>query len=450
VSDDRFDAVVIGAGPGGKNAAKRLVAGGKRVAVLEDELVGGECPFWACIPSKTLLRPVEAREQAGHVAGLDRPALHWDEVAKYRDYMTSDHDDTAKAKALADAGVEVIRGRGRLDGPGRVTVGSRTLQAHDVVIATGTTATIPPIEGLDRIEPWTNREATALEEVPESAIVLGGGPVGVELGQMLSRFGARVTLIEAAPRLLSREDPAVSDLLGDLLEAEDIDVQNGHKAVGVERGGDGGVLLHLEGGDAFEGERLVIAVGRTPRTKDLGLETVGIELGKGGVIEVDDQCRAGEGMWAIGDVTGIAQFTHVASYQAGVAADTILGRPRVADYRAVPRVVFSDPEVAAVGLTEAQAREQGIAVTVTTGELSDLDRTETYGRGLRGTFGVVAGETDGVILGAWAVGPIASEWIHAMVVAVKARIPLDTLRDSMAQFPSFAEAWPTAAKKAAG
>ena len=448
MSDDRFDAVVIGAGPGGKNVARGLAAAGKRVAVTENELVGGECPFWACIPSKTLLRPVEAREQAGHVAGLDRPALHWEEVAKYRDYMTSDHDDTAKAKALADAGVEIVRGRGRLDGPGRVNVGNRVLQAEHVVIATGTSAAIPPIDGLDRVEFWTNREATALEAVPESAIVLGGGPVGVELGQMLSRFGARVTLIEAAPRLLAREDPAVSDLLRDLLAGEDIDVQTGHKAERVESVDDGGVLVHLEGGDAFEGERLVIAVGRTPRTRDIGLETVGVEPGKGGILEIDEHCRAGDGLWAVGDVTGIAQFTHVASYQAGVVVDAILGRPRAADYRAVPRVVFCDPEVAGVGLTEAQADEQGIDVTVTCGDLSDLDRTETYGRGLRGTFALVAGRADRVILGAWAVGPLAAEWIHPMALAVKARVPLDVLRDSMAQFPSFADAWPTAAKQA--
>src|SRR3954467_9548492 len=229
-ADDRFDAVVIGAGPGGRGVARRLAKAGRRVAVVEDELVGGECPFWACIPSKALLRPAEARGQAAHVAGLERPALHWDEVARYRDYMVSGHDDTKKTKALTDAGIEVVRGRGRLDGPGRVRVGERTLQAEHVVIATGTTSAIPPIDGLDGVEYWTNREATALEAVPASAVVLGGGPLGIELGQMPSRFGARGTIVEGAPRLLDREAPAVGDLLGELLAGEGIDVRTGVKA----------------------------------------------------------------------------------------------------------------------------------------------------------------------------------------------------------------------------
>src|SRR3954471_5241861 len=245
-ADDRFDAVVIGAGPGGRGVARRLAKAGRRAAVVEDELVGGECPFWACIPSKALLRPAEARGETAHVAGLERPALHWDEVARYRDYMVSGHDDTKKTKALTDAGIEVVRGRGRLEGPGRVRAGERTLQAEHVVIATGTTSAIPPIDGLDGVDYWTNREATALEAVPASAVVLGGGPVGIELGQMLARFGARVTIVEGAPRLLDREAPEVGDLLGELLAAEGIDVRTGVKADRVEATGSG-VRVHLDG-----------------------------------------------------------------------------------------------------------------------------------------------------------------------------------------------------------
>ena len=444
-ADERFDAIVIGAGPGGRNAARGLVAADLRVAIVESELVGGECPFWACIPSKTLLRPVEAREEAGHVAGLHRPALDWDEVARYRDYMVSGHDDSAKAARLEKLGIEIVRGRGRLDGPGRVVAGDRALRAERIVLAPGTTSAIPPIDGLDRVAYWTNREATALEDVPESAVVLGGGPVGVEQGQMLARFGARTTIIAAAPRLLARETTSVSDLLGELLESDGIDVRTGAKAAGVAAAG-AGVRVHLDAGDPVEAERLVVAVGRKPRTDGLGLDSVGIETAKGGVIAVDAHCRAGEGMWAIGDVTGMGQFTHVAAYQARVAVDDILGRPRDADYRAVPRVVFSDPEVAAVGETPEQARERGVEVTTAGGQLSDLDRTETYGHDLQGAYGVAADRGAGTVVGAWAVGPLASEWIHPMALAIQARVPLRVLGESMAQFPTFAEAWPMAAR----
>jgi len=440
--DDRFDAVVIGAGPGGRGVARRLAKAGRRAAIVEDELVGGECPFWACIPSKALLRPAEARGQAAHVAGLERPALHWDEVARYRDYIVTGHDDTKKTKALIEAGIEVVRARGRLDGSGRVRAGERTLEAEDVVIATGTTSAIPPIDGLDGVDYWTNREATALEAVPASAVVLGGGPVGVELGQMLARFGARTTIVEALPRLLARETPAVGDRLAELLRAEGIDVRLGAKAVRVE-----GTRVHLDDGGSVEGDRLVVAVGRKARTDDLGLDTVGVEPTDRGTLTVDARCRAGDGVWAVGDVTGVAQFTHVAAYQAGVAVADMLGEPREADYRAVPRVVFSDPEVAAVGETPEQARERGADVAVVTGDLGDLDRTETYGHDLAGGYGLVADREASQVLGAWAVGPLASEWIHPMALAIRARIPLDLVGDGMAQFPTFAEAWPMAARK---
>jgi dihydrolipoamide dehydrogenase len=446
VSEQAFDVVVIGSGPGGRHAARGLAEAGKRVAIVEDELVGGECPYWACIPTKVLLRPVEARGETGHVPGLDPPALDWDAVARYRDYMVSDHDDTAKAEKLAEAGVEIVRGRARLDGPSRVAVGERTLRADRIVLAPGTTSAIPPLEGLDGIGYWTNREATALEAVPESAIVLGGGPVGVELAQMLARFGARTTLVEAAPRLLARETAPVGDLLAELLADDGIDVRLGMKASRAEAAG-AGVRVHLGPGDAVEAERLVIAVGRRPRTEGLGLESVGIAVADDGSIPVDAHCRAGAGVWAVGDVTGVAPFTHVASYQARIAVDAILGRPREADYRAVPRVVFTDPEVAAVGETPEQARERRVDVGVAGGSLSDLDRTQTYGRELQGAYGVVADRGAGIALGAWAVGPLASEWIHPIALAILVRTPLGVLSESMAQFPSFAEAWPMAARE---
>jgi pyruvate/2-oxoglutarate dehydrogenase complex dihydrolipoamide dehydrogenase (E3) component len=442
---DRFDAVVVGAGPGGRNAAKKLAAAGKRVAIVEDELVGGECPFWACIPSKTLLRPIEARGEAGHVAGLDRPALHWDEVARYRDYMVSGHDDGVKAKRLQDAGIAIVRGRGVLDGPGRVVVADRTLEAPWIVVATGTHPAIPPVDGIERVEYWTNREATALEAVPDSAVVLGGGPVGIELGQMLARFGARTTIV-GVPRLLARETPEVGDLIADLLAEEGIGVRTGAKPAGVERTA-GGVRVSFASGEPIEAERLVVAVGRRPRTEGIGLETVGIELAGGGLVPVDAHCRAAEGVWAVGDITGVGQFTHVASYQARVAVDDMLGNPREADYRAVPRVVFSDPEIAAVGETPEQAAQRGADVAIAAGTLADLDRTETYGREVRGAYGLVADRRAGEVVGAWAVGPLAAEWIHPMALAIRARVPLDLVGDGMAQFPTFAEAWPMAARE---
>ena len=343
--------------------------------MVEAELVGGECPFWACIPSKTLLRPVEARGEAAHVAGLDRPALHWDEVARYRDYMVSDHDDTAKAEKLAEAGVEIVRGRGaagrpRPGGGGRAHAARRPHRArhrhHERDPAhrrAWTASSTGPTARPRRSRPCPRARSC-------SAAARSGSS-----SRRCSRASAPArTLVEAEPRLLARETAPVGDLLAELLADDGIDVRLGAKASRVEAAG-AGVRLHMTSGDAVEGERLVIAVGRQPRTEGLGLESVGIAVADDGTIPVDAHCRAGAGVWAVGDVTGVAPFTHVASYQARIAVDAILGRPREADYRAVPRVVFTDPEVAAVGETPEQARERGVDVGIAAGSLSDLDRT---------------------------------------------------------------------------
>ncbi|HZI92418.1 MAG TPA: NAD(P)/FAD-dependent oxidoreductase [Thermoleophilaceae bacterium] len=436
--EDRYDAVVIGAGPGGSGAAGRLADAGCKVAMVEDELVGGECPFWACIPSKALLRPVEAVGSSRHVAGVEARVASVEDVLDYRDYMNSGLDDTGKAKAFADRGVDVVRGRGRLDGPDQVAVGDRVLEAERVILATGTTSRVPDLDGLDAAGYWTNREATSMSEVPESAVVLGGGPVGIELAQAMSRLGSSVTLVHSAERLLAREEPAVGDMLAPLLSEEGIELRLGARASSVSPGEDGRSIVHLDTGEEVQGHRILVAVGREPRTSDLGLDTVGIEPGKRG-IEVDERCRAAEGVYAIGDVTGVAPFTHVASYQARIVCADILGSPRPADYKAVPRVVFCDPEVACVGLTESQAREKGIDAMTADSDLSATDRTETYGRDLTGGFGVIADSRREVLVGAWAVGPLAGEWIHQAVLAVKAEVPLGVLRDSMSQFPTFSE-----------
>lgn len=441
-ASSEYDAIVIGAGPGGRGCASRLNDAGMRVAMLENELVGGECPFWACIPSKTLLRPAEVVSEARHAAGLAEPASRWSEISDYRDYMNSGLDDSAKFEAYAKRGIDVIRGRGRIVAPRTVEVDGRRLESERIVIATGTAAAIPEIDGLSDVPFWTNREGTTFKEVPSSAIVLGGGPVGVELGQMLARYGSKVTLVEAAERLLVREQAGVGELLAKLLRSDGIDVRTGSKAERVES--DSGVTrLWLDSGDAVEGERLLVAVGRRARVDDIGLEVVGAEYGAHG-IEVDARCRAAPGVWAVGDVTGVAQFTHVAAYQARIACADIQGREVAAEYRSVPRVVFSDPEVAAVGLTPEQAAEEGVDVVEASVELGEVDRTETYGRDLTGVLGLVADAERKVLIGAWAVGPLASEWIHIAVLAIKAQVPVSVLRDTVIQFPTFSEAFLTA------
>lgn len=443
-SPDRYDAVVIGSGSGGRGVAKRLNAAGMSVAMLESELVGGECPFWACMPSKALLRPAEVVREARQVAGLSAPAVSWEEVSRYRDYMNSGLDDSRKFARFSEQGIEVIRGRGRLVGRGAVEVDGRRLESDRIVVATGSQAAVPEIEGLRDVEFWTNREGTTFHEVPDSTVVLGGGPVGIELGQLLSRYGSRVTIVEAADILLGREHPRVGGLLSELLQQEGIEVRTGVEATRVTA--DSGATVSLSDGTTVQGERLLVATGRLPRVQGIGLELAGVEFDGHG-IKVDERCRAAPGVWAVGDVTGVAPFTHVAAYQARVAVADIRGEDVRADYRAVPRVVFSDPEVAAVGLTPEEADEAGIDVAEVAVGLDELDRTETYGRELRGEMGVIADRRRQVLVGAWAVGPLAGEWIHTAVLAIRAEVPLAVLRDTIMQFPTFSEALQTAMEK---
>ncbi len=437
---DHFDAVILGAGPAGEVAVSALADGGLRCALVEQELIGGECTNWACIPTKTLLRPPEAQHASARVAGVSKPELEWSRIAEYRDWMTRNLDDSNAISDYESRGITVVKGAGRLAGPGRIEVDGRMLETEHVIVATGSEPIIPPIDGLEDAGYWTNREATQLKEVPASAVVIGGGPVGIELAQILSRFGARVTIVEIFERLLSRETPEVGELIANALEEEEIVLRVGRRAVEVRRE-DGERVVRFEEGEEVRAEVVVVAGGRRPRTKGIGLETVGIEPSSSG-IAVDERCRAAESLWAIGDVTGIAMFTHVGKYQARVATADILGQPARADYRVIPRVVFSDPEIAAVGLAEKQAKEQGIDAISASIELANaIARPWTYEEHPRGSLGIVADRERQVLVGAWAVAPLASEWIHVAALAIKAEIPLAVLRDTIPQFPTFNEGY---------
>jgi len=436
---------VIGSGSGGRGVAKRLAASGMNVAMVEADLVGGECPYWACMPAKTLLRPPEAVASANRVPGVAARIESWDDVVAFRDEVTSGFDDAAKAERYRRLGVTILRGHGRLAGAGVVEVDGTPHLTERVVIATGSETAPLPIDGLDTIDAWTNREVLAITEVPESIALLGGGPVGVELGQMLARYGSRVHIIETADRLLAKEERRVGTAIAAALTAEGVDVRLGASVESVAPQG-ARVLVRLAGGDELDVARVAVVAGRRPRLEGIGLETVGITPGETG-IEVDARCLAAEGVWAVGDVTGIGQFTHVAAYQGRIVCGDIAGESVRADYRAVPRVVFSDPEVAAVGMTSAQADEAGIATAAATVELDTLERSTTYGRDVTGMAGVLADADRGVLIGAHAVGPLASEWIHLAVMAVKAEIPVDVLRDTIAQFPTFSEAFVSAVRE---
>jgi pyruvate/2-oxoglutarate dehydrogenase complex dihydrolipoamide dehydrogenase (E3) component len=436
---ERFDVIVLGGGPAGEVALNTLAKAGHRLALVESELIGGECSNWGCIPSKTLLRPAELKGQSTRSAGVSTPALDFPGLAAYRDYMVSSHDDSTRVARYEERGITVVKERGRIVAPGRVDANGRVLEASAIVVATGAEAVVPPIPGLKEAGFWTNREATALTEIPSSAVFIGGGFVAVELGQFLARFGSRVTIAQGPPRLASREEPQIGELLGTILEEDGIELRLGVRAVGVRVEG-GERLVELDDGSDVRGAVVVVATGRRPRVADIGLEAVGIEPAPRG-IAIDERCRAGDGVWAIGDVTGVAMFTHVGKYQARIAAADICGRPARADYRAVPRVIFTDPEVASVGMSEAGARAEGIDVASATIDLpSSVARSYTYEQDPRGSFGVVVARDRRVLIGAWAVAPLASEWIHQAVLAIRAEVPIEVLKDTIAQFPSFSEA----------
>ncbi|QBI56379.1 dihydrolipoyl dehydrogenase family protein [Streptomonospora litoralis] len=440
--DAQYDAVVIGMGPGGEVAASKLIQNGKRVAVVERELIGGECGYWACIPSKTLLRPLEAAAEAADVAGLDAPTPDWAGMRAYRDTMIRHLDDSKQVEGYRSQGVPVFKGTARITGrdPWVVAVDEHRLTADDVIVATGSSAARPPIEGLEEVEVWTNRQATTVEEVPDRAVVVGGSAVGVEMGQFLARMGCTVTLVQRGPALMDREEPRVGELTAELLRADGVDVRTGIEPRRAYRRGRDSVLELSDGSEAV-GDVVLLATGRAARVEDLELDRVGVETGPKG-LAVDERCQAAPGLWAVGDVTGVALFTHVAKYQGGVVAGNILGRPRTAEYTGVPRVVFSDPEIACVGLTADQARARGVdAVSAEVDLTAGLARPWTYETSPKGHVGVLADRSRGTLIGAWAVAPLAGEWIHTAALAVREQIGVDRLREGIFQFPTFSEGY---------
>jgi pyruvate/2-oxoglutarate dehydrogenase complex dihydrolipoamide dehydrogenase (E3) component len=408
-----------------------------RVAVVERELVGGECSYWACIPSKTLLRPGEAVEEAREVPGAAEAvsgSIDLGAALAYRNFMTSDWDDSDAVGWLDEKGIDLLRGEGRIAGPGRVSVGDETHETERVVVATGSDPVIPPVDGLRELDGvWTNREAIEFKELPGSLIVLGGGPVGVELGQAFHRFGSHVTVCEGESRLLPREPESAGEAVSSALSEEGIALRLGEHASSAEQSGGKYVLRFPDAADVT-GDKLLVATGRRARVHELGLDKVGIEPSKRG-IEVDEQLRAGDGVWAIGDATGIWPFTHVGKYQARVAARAMLGDGDArADYRAVPRVVFCDPQVAVVGESSGSATG--------TAQLAGVARTSTYTREYADKPGFLTLVSDGSkLVGAYAVGPEAGEWLQQATLAIRAEVPIPVLRDTIQPFPTFSEAF---------
>ena len=451
-----YDVVVVGAGPAGEVAAGRAAEAGLAVAIVERELIGGECSYWGCIPSKTLLRPGDVLAAARRVPGAAAAVTGDLDVAAafaQRDYMTSHWNDAGQVPWLEDRGVTIVRGHGRLAGPRVVEVANSAAGPHRpvaqraVVLATGSRAVVPPIPGLAEVRPWDNRTVTEAKELPRRLLVLGGGTVGAEMAQAYRRLGAeQVTVIEGTHRLLSREEPFACQEVAAAFTAEGIEVVTGARTTAVRREGtDGPVVATLAGGRELVAEEILVAVGRRPTTDDLGLDTVGLEAGR--YVPVDDRLRVvgvdGEWLYAIGDCNGRALLTHMGKYQGRIAVDAILGRDvrDVASTGIVPRVTFTDPQVCAVGPTEAQARGTYPRVRVVRVATGAVAGAYVMGNEVNGTSQLVVDEDRRVVVGATFTGPGVQELLHSATVAIAGEVPLERLWHAVPSFPTVSEVW---------
>jgi pyruvate/2-oxoglutarate dehydrogenase complex dihydrolipoamide dehydrogenase (E3) component len=440
---EQFDVVVIGAGPAGEVVAGDLAAGGKKVAVVERERVAGECSFWACMPSKTLLRPVELLTAARRVPGAREAVSGEFDVAAalaWRDRMVSNWGDAGYATWLTDRGIELIRGDGRLVGDGDVDVENRRLHADEIILATGSHTRVPPIEGLLETRYWTNREATGVKQLPERLLILGGGAVGVELAQAYARMGSSVALVEGADRILPGEDPTVGEAIGDALKADGVELHLSVKATKVH-GGEHEQRVELSDGSELRGDELLVATGRQPNVDGLGLESLPVKIENGAVV-VDKRLRAAPGIWAIGDTNGINMTTHAGKYQARLVAAEILGHGYDADYSAVPRATYTDPNVFGVGHTPSSAEAAGINFVTGSGELAQTAASSIVREDWRNAFAeflTLVADADGTVIGAFAVGPHASDWMGQLTLAVRAKVSAATLAQTIQPFPALSE-----------